>query len=517
MHAFKKDHSQAILLSLVFLASALSFVGQHEMWRDELQAWLLARDSQSVFALFANLKYEYHQALWYLLLFPLTRLFAMPEAMQYLNVALATAAIYIMARYSPFSWLQKILLALSYFLFYEYALIARNYALTLLFIFGLCALFPKRAKHPLLFAVALFLLCHTSLMGLFFAIAFALTVLLESILLRYGKSTIQTADWQLVLASLIVVFGIGTALVQLSPPPDLVVGPWKWDLSLAGLKTIALIMVGAYLPLPSFELHFWRTLFGLSNAWIGILSSVGVLWIILLFVRFLRARPAALFFYGTSSIALMVFFYTKHLGELRHHGFLWISLICALWIYPNCALNQRLVVGKFFASVSDKIISRLFNALLIIHVIAASVAVMIDYRFVFSGAKQTAQFLRSNHLDSAQIMGDVSYATAALTAYLPQKPFFYPDAQRYGTFIKWDDQRNQSVNLSSLLRDSQRLAAPNNKVVLILNQPIEDYPLGNHVSNPNTYFEKIFESDRTILWDEHFYVYLYLPVRDQQK
>ena len=138
MHNFSAGYRQAIALSLVFFISALCFIGQHEMWRDELQAWLLARDSATVIELFQNLKYEYHQSLWYLLLFPLTRMFDMPEAMQYLNVSIATAAIYIMAKYSPFSLMQKTFLAFSYFLFYEYAFIARNYALTVFFIFLLC-------------------------------------------------------------------------------------------------------------------------------------------------------------------------------------------------------------------------------------------------------------------------------------------------------------------------------------------------------------------------------------------
>jgi hypothetical protein len=253
MHNFRTAHRQAIALSLVFLISALCFIQYHEMWRDELQAWLLVRDSATPIELFQNLKYEYHQSLWYLLLFPLTRMFDMPEAMQYLNLSIATAAIFIMAQYSPFSLLQKILLAFSYFLFYEYAFIARNYALTVFFIFLICALFPRREKYPLLFASAIFLLCHTSLMGLIFAIGFGLTVLLEEIILRAKEKAAQAFTWQMAIAILIVMAGIGTAIFQLTPPPDLFVWPWKFYPSLAGIKTIATVIVGGYFPLPSCE------------------------------------------------------------------------------------------------------------------------------------------------------------------------------------------------------------------------------------------------------------------------
>ena len=59
----------------------LFLIQSHEMWRDELQAWLLARDSISITELFQNLKYEGHPGLWHLLLYPLTRISTIPESM----------------------------------------------------------------------------------------------------------------------------------------------------------------------------------------------------------------------------------------------------------------------------------------------------------------------------------------------------------------------------------------------------------------------------------------------------
>ena len=532
MHNLSKGNHQAIALSLLFFISALCFVPYHEMWRDELQAWLLARDSQTVFALFKNLKYEYHQGLWYLLLFPLTRIFTYPEAMQYLNVFIATAAIYLLARYSPFSLLQKMLLAFSYFLFFEYALIARNYALTVFFIFLICALFSKRTKYPLSFASAIFFLCHTSVLGFIFAICISLTVLLEAQILRRKEREMQEREmqerttkdkanhgfhWQVALAGLIVITGIGSAIFQLSPPADLAVGPWKFYPSLAGLNTIMTVAVGAYFPLPNFELHFWRTLFGLSNEFITIFSILWVAFFVLLFARFLSSRPAALFLYVSTSTALILLFYAKHLGELRHHGFLFIALLSALWIYRDCVSCEKPWWGKYFKSVSEKLASCALLALLIIQFISSSIAVFIDYRYVFSSAKETAQFLRSNDLASAEMIGDVSYTASAIAAYLNNKPFFYPDAQRYGTFIKWDKERTKEVNLSTLLSDSRRLALQGHPVVLILNQSLDDYKIGPDVNASQIHFKKIFESSPIILWDERFYVYLFLPTIASQK
>ena len=54
------DQRFALLVTAVFGAAALFALTQHEMWRDELQAWLLARDSATPLDLMRNLKYEGH-------------------------------------------------------------------------------------------------------------------------------------------------------------------------------------------------------------------------------------------------------------------------------------------------------------------------------------------------------------------------------------------------------------------------------------------------------------------------
>ena len=75
-------------------ALVLAFgLAHHEMWRDELQAWLPARDSADPADLFANLKYEGHPAPWCLLLMPPTGLTASLVAMQALHLVIASTTV----------------------------------------------------------------------------------------------------------------------------------------------------------------------------------------------------------------------------------------------------------------------------------------------------------------------------------------------------------------------------------------------------------------------------------------
>ena len=71
---FSSKEGKYDLLSLIYICVAvlsvmISFflIPYHEIWRDEGQAWLIARDTP-LKDLFGVLKHEGHPALWFLLL-----------------------------------------------------------------------------------------------------------------------------------------------------------------------------------------------------------------------------------------------------------------------------------------------------------------------------------------------------------------------------------------------------------------------------------------------------------------
>jgi hypothetical protein len=140
------------LLTAAFFLLGLLVLLRHEMWQDEWQAWLLARESSSLADLFQNIRYEGHPCLWYLALFVISRFTTDPLGMQLLHLMIATGTVYIFLKYSPFTRLQKILFIFGYFPFYEYCAISRNYGLGVLSLFSFCAVFasgePRRSARP---------------------------------------------------------------------------------------------------------------------------------------------------------------------------------------------------------------------------------------------------------------------------------------------------------------------------------------------------------------------------------
>ena len=195
--AQKTDARYAIGLTTGFLILGGLTAFNHEMWRDEIQAWLLARDSASFFELFAHLKYEGHPGLWHLCLMPLSRITASPVIMQVFHLFIAGVTVYLFVRYAPFNWLQKFLFCFGYFVLYEYAVIARNYALGLLLLILFCVLFRERYKRPLWIGGILFLLAHTSVHALIVTIAISFALFCEYFLMKIGRlETAPTAGHQ---------------------------------------------------------------------------------------------------------------------------------------------------------------------------------------------------------------------------------------------------------------------------------------------------------------------------------
>src|SRR5438105_6786005 len=96
-------HRFALVITAVFFVIALIGILNHEMWRDELHCWLVARDAHSAAQLYSNVRYDGHPIVWYALLYVLTRFTINPLAMQMLVLALAAIAIYLFNRFSSFS------------------------------------------------------------------------------------------------------------------------------------------------------------------------------------------------------------------------------------------------------------------------------------------------------------------------------------------------------------------------------------------------------------------------------
>ncbi|MEI3526389.1 MAG: hypothetical protein V8Q27_09885 [Eubacteriales bacterium] len=162
-----------ILLLAVDLAVNMALILHHENWRDEAQAWQIA-GLLDLKGLFAQLKYEGHPCLWYLILMPFAKLHAPFGSMNGISLALMAVAAWLVLTRAPFSMPVRVLTVFSGFFLYYYPVISRSYALVppLLALLALC--YPRRMEKPLPYGILLALLTqtHIYMLGLSAALSF---------------------------------------------------------------------------------------------------------------------------------------------------------------------------------------------------------------------------------------------------------------------------------------------------------------------------------------------------------
>lgn len=305
---FRSDLGYAIILSTIFMVLGIILALHHEMWRDEVNVWLLARDSSSVIEILRVLRYDGHPGLWHLSVFAIRHIFPYPIAMQVLHLIIAATTVYLFARFSPFTRLQKTLFAFGYFPFYEYAIISRNYALGVLLLFLFCVFFSKRFEKLPLVGLILFLLAHTSVHALIITISIGLALFVEYIFSTEKKR--ETNKLQIGIGFSLIAFGVITSFLQLKPPPDsgYAVG-WMTKFNPKHLRNVFSLISKVFIPVPQFTFHFWNSnildKLPISIQLHLVLSSLFLLWAILLLVR----KPIALLIQISGTIGLLAFFY----------------------------------------------------------------------------------------------------------------------------------------------------------------------------------------------------------------
>lgn len=458
-------------------ALVLSFaLFHHEMWRDEIQAWLLARDSANVFELFRNLKYEGHPGLWYLLLMPTTRLTNSPVGMQILHLMIASTTIFIVAKYAPFSRLQKSLLAFGYFPLYEYGVKSRNYALGLLFVVVTCVLLRHRWRHPLWLALVLCLMSHTSVHACIIAISVTFGLGLDYWLNRQSLEADDAVDVQRIYAGFAVVFiGILLSVLQMSPAADS--GPWA-GVGAGGPhigRFMKLVQQAFFSPDFSIMTETLALSLGLEVGRLQQLYSIYACGLLATIVVYYRRRPVAQAVFLCCATGLLHFFILIHGGNLRHYGFLMIALLLLLWsgryltVWSNGAEEGFSMrgAGASFGGI-------LLTGLLALHTLSGLNAVAIDIERPFSLGKRAAEYIQAENLVSLPIIGNQDIFVSTVVGYLRRKrAIHYVQGNREGTFIRWDIKRETRVDESVLLSQTQALAdRTGSKVLMILSHPL---------------------------------------------
>lgn len=469
------DNKYYSLVLIAFIIVCAIGMINHEMWRDELQAWLVARDSNSISELLENLEYTGHPSLWYLCLYVLAQITSKPYTVQLFNLVVISSAVYIFLYHSPFNKLQKTLFCFGYFTLYEYGIISRSYGLGMFLAFLFCAFYCRTKLSYIVLAIILAMLSYTSVYSLLIGMVLAAIVFVPALLERSQiKSILLTTSIAIYLLSL---FG---AIWQIAPPAnaskgridtaiksspaeiqiDTVIKSNSAEISYPAKELLDTIREGesaftgiwrSYVPILNFESdRVWNSNILAngdllpeiatynSNLLISALLSL-VLFII--FAAIFSNNYRALFVYVFGTIAIVLFGIIFYLPAIRHSGHLFILLIISFWIYLYQRRHDFNNLAEYWLLKRIRKCKHFILSLILCLQVYGGVSMyLLDLEKPFSESYNTAQYIIDNNLENSLIIGNKDGLVFPLSAWL-NREIFYPDIDDFGTFTFWTAKR----------------------------------------------------------------------------
>ena len=144
-------------------------IPNHEAWADEAQAWLIASNASAGEIFHHLLHYEGTPGLWHGLLLVLVKMHVTYAGMHWVCGGIAAVGVAVWLRWSPLPLALRVLMPFTFFVAYQFAVVARSYVLFPVLVFGLCAAMRSGRPRPVVVAVLAALMAHVSLHGAVFS------------------------------------------------------------------------------------------------------------------------------------------------------------------------------------------------------------------------------------------------------------------------------------------------------------------------------------------------------------
>ena len=454
----RKDHPLFLPAMLTAYAASLAIVVHfHEMFRDEMQAWLIARDSKSIPDLFWNLRYEGHPALWHLFLYLPSHISWNPVSMQVINWVFAVAEAWVILSAKRLHWLFRALLLFSFFVFYGYGAIARNYMLGLLLLTAASLLLLNKSGQRAWAIVLLGLAINTH----FFAIPIALLIFVLFFCFPTGDSwrrpmePLRTrAFWA---ATAVLLASLATAYAVMRPPADRYT-PWY---STANVSAAGYFLISEgrawqmFAPVPEMYIPEAIRQAMVPRHAPSIPAATLSLFLLLLLALCLRTARGRFFFLCAALLEFLAFTFTVRIPPVRHYGFVFLSLLIAMLVDAYSDADSP--VGNW---IPRRLATGVMVAMLAVQVMASASASILDIIYPFSEAKETSEWLKQNGYANNPMALQIDTTGTSVLGYLEREKAYYPACRCEASFVlfrsEWDHFRTANAEeLDELGRTSK--------------------------------------------------------------
>lgn len=386
------------IILILFVIASLYVGYYHEPWSDEAQSWLIARDQNVKDIIFYNSRYEGTFPLWFLILKACICLGLSYEYIHVVSTVISAIGIAIILFKTKISNIIKCLIPFSFFVLYQYTVVARSYCLLILAFALLLALYSERHEKIKSYIGVLILFSMISLHGMIISGGLALFYFIEMIRLN-GKKSIKKVLFRSICLALVYCFEV----YILIPPKDLYM-----DINYAG--------------------EFWTTLLNFKNFFImenaGCVTVINYtiigVWAILFCLNVTQKNKTFLFI----EIAMIIFMAMVRTAP-HHLGILFLIF-----------LAEQLLLAKH-----KKISNVIVVIVLCMYIVMTVLSIKIELSNNYSGAKDMVTYIKNiDDYENKEIFA-IGYKCIALLPYFDENIY----ANRDITYYLWSRENSDRV------------------------------------------------------------------------
>lgn len=438
----RKRKIDTVILATVFLGYLLFngiLLARHELWRDEANVWLMAKEL-SPLQLFSEIKYQGHPCLWYFLIMPFAKAGLPFRTISFISYLIMAVSAGLFLFKAPLGKGVKTVAVFSPIFTYYYAEIARNYCLIALMLILLALYYPKRNEKCILYGLFLGLLVQSDMVVLMAAGMISLMWLCEN-LWKCFKERTNVPFLNILKGIWIPLFSLFLLIAQFYHVSDSPVFQVNSYGTMELLKEIRNYSYWIFMRLTGRGEIFCK-LFLLSFLALLLVASVRLknLWATVV-------MTAAYLFEAAFSVMI----YQLHIW---HFIALCFVMLWTVWVLYHQKEEKR-PAGKAIGT-----------SLLGIQLLVLILSVCMFIRWndkeetsslanalhgVYSDGGQTAEYIKENiSPDALMVSVNVPYASTVL-AYLPEYTFYFAGNGQRETYADWSDEQERRINFEELL------------------------------------------------------------------
>lgn len=480
MKEFIKKNKVNLVVMLCY--SIITFITLlfHESWRDEAQAWLIARDL-NIIDIFRQMKYEGHPVIWYLILVPFAKLGLPYIFVKIVSWLICNIAVWLILKKAPFNLILKILFIFSMPMIYLYPSISRSYCLIPLAITIVAIYFGQRHEKPIQYILSILFLANTHVI-MYGMVGILLLLFYIEELIQNRKTNSKEQKKKVYISLIVIIVGLILTLI-----PIIISMLTNTDVSLTSNTSIfedtKLKMENAYEKIMT-------GCFGENEL---ILKIVAIALIILLCYEIRYHFKNALVIICTEGLQFLIYTYV-YMGSEQRVSTLIFLMMFIFWVQSNNKINKDNTskIEKKLTNIAEYILV----FVLIINVVNGMVAVNKEIKTTYSSSYETAEWIKENLEDDSIFICTNMPLSSAIIPYIDKEVFWSPQTLDYFSFTSWDENYRTGYSLRDLQKRVKDNFEADQNLYLIYTYDFDEMTM--NFLEIQGYITEIFESDVSV-------------------